>query len=105
MDLMVNRGETLAAAQRRPFVGSVVVSLIIVPPLLAFVMAGFWLIWTFVDEVLGSQGANLTVLILLAGTLVISRRTGDKLTGKFMLIACGGLIAFLLTPSQKISHG
>lgn len=81
------------APQRRNSACRITFSFIIVPPLLVFVAAGSWLIWTLADDALGSRGASLTVFALLAGTFAVSRRIGGDFASALMLIALGGLAA------------
>ncbi len=67
------------------------VPLLFVLPLLAFVLAGLWLLWLLTDGVLGRQLANLAVLALLAASFTLSQLTGRR--GGFGLKAAGRGVA------------
>jgi membrane associated rhomboid family serine protease len=58
---------TLVSRYRR-----LIVSLIILP-MLAFVAAGSWLVWTVTSLALGRQAASLAVAALVGTTFAISR--------------------------------
>jgi hypothetical protein len=63
----------LATRQWHHLTRRVVISLIIVPALMAFIAAGSWWVWTLTYDALGRQAASLAVVALLGGTFAISR--------------------------------
>ena len=68
----------LAARQWSHPSGRVVISLIIVPALVAFIAAGSWLVWTLTHDALGRQAASLAVAALLGCTFAISREIARR---------------------------
>ena len=59
---------TLVSRHRR-----LIVSLLILPTLVAFVAAGSWLVWAVTSLALGRQTASLAVVALVATMFAISR--------------------------------
>jgi hypothetical protein len=69
----------LAMRQWHHPTGRVVISLFIVPALMAFIAAGSWWVWTLTYDALGRQAASLAVVALLGGTFAISREFARRL--------------------------
>jgi hypothetical protein len=68
----------LAARQWHHPTRRMIVSLIIVPALVAIVSAGSWLVWTLTYDALGRQAASLAVVALLGGTFAVSREIARR---------------------------
>ncbi len=69
---------TLVARQWQHPTRRIIVSLIIVPALVATVSVGSWLVWTLTYDALGRQAASLAVVALLGGTFAISREIARR---------------------------
>ncbi len=74
----IDTGIGPAARQWRYPTRGMIVSMIIVPALVAFVAAGSWLTWTLVYDALGRQAASLAVVALLGTTVAIAREIARR---------------------------
>ena len=72
------RVKTATTRQWHHPIHRIIVSLIVVPALVATVSAGSWLVWTLTYDALGRQAASLAVVALLGGTFAVSREIARR---------------------------
>lgn len=84
-----------AARGQRCSVGGMIFTLIILPPLAAFLAAAAWLFWLLANGALGRQGSCLGLVALVAGAAAFSRHTGLGFAGSLILVGFGGLALLL----------
>jgi hypothetical protein len=73
----------------------IIVGTIMLPALASLVAAAAWLFWTLASGAMGSRGAVLTVVALVAAAAMFSWRTGQSFASSLIIVASAVFILLL----------